>query len=184
MLQNLILIFILFIGSGVTSHAQTDSLKAKSSNKDSISLLLDKRPRTALFLGFLIPGAGQAYNKRWWKLPLVYGAYGFAFYRIDGTRKRYNEWDEYFKEAVATGQKVTVAPGIDWNSRQIKTYRDRFRDDKDRAVFLLIGIHLLSGLEAFVDAHLKNFNIDDDLGFRLTSPSTQGLALGFTYKLH
>jgi hypothetical protein len=195
MLRYLFLFFILMGGFINAVTGQSDSIKlarsakdslakAKRTDVDSITSYLDKKPRTALFLGLLVPGAGQAFNKRWWKLPLAYGAYGFAVYRIDDTRKRYKEWDNYFSEAVETGQKVTVAPGIDFDSRQIKTYRDRFRDDKDRAVFLMIGIHALTALEAFVDAHLKNFNIDDDLGLILTSPGLPGPAIGFTYKLH
>jgi len=195
MLKHLILLFIFTCTQYNTLLAQADSIKfavksqdtlekVKEVKVDSITNYLDKKPRTALFLGLLIPGGGQAFNKRWWKLPLAYGAYGFAYYRINDTRKRYKEWDNYFLEAVETGQTVTVAPGIDFDSRQIKTYRDRFRDDKDRAVFLMIGIHFLTALEAFVDAHLKNFNIDDDLGLILTSPSVPGPAIGFTYKLH
>lgn len=195
MLKHIFLFFVLSACSGIDLSAQADSLRLIKAGKDStdrvsrknidsITTYLDKKPRTALFLGLLIPGAGQAFNKRWWKLPLAYGAYGFAYYRIAGTRKLYNEWEGFFQEAVASGGTVTVAPGIDWNSRQIKTYRDRFRDDKDRAVFLMIGIHLLTSLEAFVDAHLKNFNIDDDLGVIFTSPGVPGPALGLTYSLH
>jgi hypothetical protein len=195
MFRYLFLCLILFSGIFGTAIGQTDSIKLTRTAKDSISKsrraeadsitsYLDKKPRTALFLGLLVPGAGQAFNKRWWKLPFAYGAYGFAVYRIDDTRKRYREWDGYFKTAVATDQKVMVAPGIWFDSRQIKVNRDRYRDDKDRAVFLMIGIHFLTALEAFVDAHLKNFNIDDDLGLIMTSPGLPGPAIGFTYKLH
>lgn len=195
MLRYFFLVFIFLVGIFNPVTGQSDSIKLARAAKDSLSKVkrvdvdsitsyLDKKPRTALFLGLLVPGAGQAFNKRWWKLPLAYGAYGFAVYRIDDTRKRYKEWNGYFNKAIETDQKVMVAPGIFFDSRQIKTYRDRFRDDKDRAVFLMIGIHALTALEAFVDAHLKNFNIDDDLGLILTSPGLPGPAIGFAYKLH
>lgn len=167
-----------------TGKAQKDTLPAPPVNVDSLTLVQSKRPRMALWLGLAIPGAGQVYNKRWWKVPLVYGAYGFAIYRIRETRDRYLEFDGYFKEALATNSKVEVVPDVFFDARQIKTYRDRFRDDKDRAVFLLIGIHFLSALEAFVDAHLKNFNIDDDLGVQLVNPDVGGPAIGLRYRLH
>lgn len=167
-----------------TGTAQQDTLPAPPVNVDSLTLVQSKRPRVALWLGLAVPGAGQVYNKRWWKVPLVYGAYGFAIYRIKATNNLYKEWDANFDEAIATGQKVMVAPDIYFDARQIKTYRDRFRDDKDRAVFLLIGIHFLSALEAFVDAHLKNFNIDDDLGVQLIHPDLGGPAIGLRYRLH
>lgn len=164
--------------------AQQDTVPSPLVNIDSLTLVQSKRPRIALWLGLAVPGAGQVYNKRWWKVPLVYGAYGFAIYRIKATNSLYKEWDANFDEALATGQKVMVAPDIYFDARQIKTYRDRFRDDKDRAVFLLIGIHFLSALEAFVDAHLKNFNIDDDLGVQLINPDFGGPAIGLRYRLH
>jgi|GEM_PF-611330 len=179
-----ILIIGLLLLLGFTGQAQQDTLPAAPLNVDSLSLVQDKRPRTALWLGLALPGAGQVYNKRWWKVPLVYGAYGFAVYRIRETRNRYLEFDGYFKEALATNAKVEVVPDVFFDARQIKTYRDRFRDDKDRAVFLLIGIHFLSALEAFVDAHLKNFNIDDDLGLQLVNPDSGGPAIGLRYRLH
>ena len=174
----------LFLLLGFTGKAQLDTLPAPPVNVDSLTLVQSKRPRMALWLGLAVPGAGQVYNKRWWKVPLVYGAYGFAIYRIRETRDRYLEFDGYFKEALATNSKVEVVPDVFFDARQIKTYRDRFRDDKDRAVFLLIGIHFLSALEAFVDAHLKNFNIDDDLGVRLINPDLGGPAIGLRYRLH
>ncbi len=167
-----------------TGTAQQDTLPSPGVNVDSLTLVQSKRPRMALWLGLALPGAGQVYNKRWWKVPLVYGAYGFAIYRIRETRDRYLEFDGYFKEALATNSKVEVVPDVFFDARQIKTYRDRFRDDKDRAVFLLIGIHFLSALEAFVDAHLKNFNIDDDLGVQLFNPDAGGPAIGLRYRLH
>ncbi|HNT20617.1 MAG TPA: DUF5683 domain-containing protein [Saprospiraceae bacterium] len=183
-MQNFILILGLLLGCIFKLNAQSAPLKDRVFKDDSISLNLDKRPRTALFLGLLLPGAGQAYNGRWWKIPLAYGAYGFSFYMISSTRKTYRVWNNNFNQAVRTGKKVEVAPGIEFDSRQIKLIRDQARDNKDRAVFLMIGIHGLSALEAFVDAHLKNFNIDDDLGVHFYSPSVPGLSLCFTYNLH
>lgn len=184
--QNILLIcFLVFNGLALTG--QTDSVnttKSKKANKDSITTYLDKRPRTAFFLGLALPGGGQAFNKRWWKIPLAYGLYGFAYYRIDATRKLYKTWDGHFDLAVSTGDKVQVAPGVWWDARPIKVYRDRFRDDKDRAVFLMIGVHFIVALEAFVDAHLKDFNIDDDLSFKLNSPNVPGPSFGLVYKLH
>ena len=76
---------------------------------------------------------------------------------------------------------VLVRPDISFNAKQIKVYRDRFRDKKDVAIFMTIGVHLLASLEAFVDSHLKSFSMDEDLSFK-TFPETR--SFGLAYNLH
>lgn len=161
---------------------QPDSLKTKkSATKDSLSLIIDRRPRNAFWLGMLLPGGGQIYNDRWWKLPIAYIGYGGALYNIKFNRGIYNEWNEYYELALKTNMKVEVRPGILFDAKQIKVYRDKARDQKDVALFIAIGAHLIISLEAYVDAHLKNFNIDEDLSIK-AFPESKGI--GIAYALH
>ena len=101
-------------------------------------------PNKAAILSFALPGAGQAYNKRWWKLPLVYGAFAGMFYAIDFNQGLYRR----FRDALR---------GL--------------RDQYDRNTQLsYIGTVLLYGIvavEAFVDAHLLQFDIDEDLSMQI-----------------
>ncbi|MBK6392580.1 MAG: hypothetical protein KA109_19130 [Saprospiraceae bacterium] len=180
------LLIILVIG---TVAGQADSITIQSAtivNKairsaDPDSTSKPKKPGLAFWYGLAIPGAGQIYNKRWWKLPLVYGAYGAALYNIKYSRDNYAEWNGYYTEALRTNMPVLVRPDISFNAKQIKVYRDRFRDKKDVAIFMTIGVHLLASLEAFVDSHLKSFSMDEDLSFK-TFPETR--SFGLAYNLH
>jgi hypothetical protein len=174
-------ICILLLMACLSLQAQKDSIEKKVlKQKDSLSLVLDKRPRNAALLGLIIPGAGQVYNKRWWKLPIVYGAYGLAYYNLKFNRDVYKKYDGYYQTALKDG-KVVIKTDFELDVRGAKLFRDRARDNRDVALFTLIGVHVLAILEAYVDAHLKNFNIDDDLSFKF-SPQTGGMAL--VYALH
>lgn len=174
-------IFISFLFLLQPLSGQQDSTKeSRLKKKDSLSLIIDKRPRNAALFGLALPGAGQVYNKRWWKLPIVYGAYGLAFYNLKFSRDIYKKYDGYYQTALKDG-KVVIRTDFELDARGAKLYRDRARDNKDVALFTVIGVHLLAVLEAYVDAHLKNFNIDDDLSLKY-SPAAGGLAL--VYSLH
>ena len=100
-------ISILLLFAMHTMLGQQDSVKeSKLKLKDSLSLILDKRPRNAALFGLIIPGAGQVYNKRWWKLPIVYGAYGLAFYNVKFNRDVYKKYDGYYQTALKDGKVI------------------------------------------------------------------------------
>jgi hypothetical protein len=160
---------------------QSDSLelglKVRKKNNDSISLhRLSKRPRNAFLAGVIMPGAGQIINKRWWKLPIAYAGYAWLGYNIVSKQDRYNEFSAFYDRAITTMKPIEVRPGLLFDAKQIKLYRDKFRDNRDVAIFTAVGVHLLIALEAYVDAHLKDFDIDDNLSLKI-SPSARALAL-------
>lgn len=178
-------IFGLIVVSVVMTFGQKDSIKfSRIHMKDSVSLIIDKSPRNAFYLGLLLPGGGQIYNHRWWKLPLVYGGYGLALYNLKFNQDLYKKYNGYYQSAInnTVNHTVVINPDLPpYTLKQIKIVRDKVRDRKDVALFIVIGVHLLVGLEAYVDAHLKNFNMDDNLSIKI-SPENGGLAL--VYNLH
>lgn len=163
----------------------SNKVVAKKKAKDSLSLLLNNKPKRAFLLGALIPGAGQVFNKDWIKLPFVAGGYTALAYNFNIKQNRFKEFNSFYSEALACKCKVTIREyptyKLEWDARQIKQYRDQFRDNRDVAIFLGIGVHLIIALEAYVHAHLKDFNIDQDLSFKLNAG--QG-SLGLAYTLH
>ena len=166
----------------VSSDSTTKSDKKKI--KDSLSLLLTNRPKKAFLLGVLVPGGGQVYNKDWLKLPFAIGGYAGIVYNYNFKQNRFKEFDSFYSEALVCKCKVTVREEpykIEWDAKQIKLYRDRFRDNRDVAIFIGVGAHLIIALEAYVHAHLKDFNIDQDLSFKIRA--YQG-SIGFVYNLH
>ncbi|GAB3236199.1 hypothetical protein GCM10027346_26670 [Hymenobacter seoulensis] len=151
------------------------------------------RPQKATLLALVLPGAGQIYNHRYWKLPLVYGALGGTGYVLFFYQSRYKEYVKG-KEQLLTGvplaelsgenvRKETSAENV---QRGIVFYR-RNRDTYIAYTALAYGITVL---DALVDAHLRDFDISDDLGLRLdpallpttTAVPRTGLAVTLYFK--
>jgi hypothetical protein len=135
-------------------------------------------PRTAALCG-IIPGGGQAYNRKWWKIPIVYGAIGGVGYWAITTRQQYNALRDNYKWLVDgdISTNPTEAPYKNMNATQMKGYRDVFRSNSEKR-FLWLGVtYLLSVTDAFVDAHLASFDVSDDLSFRLV-PDIQSVPTG------
>lgn len=137
----------------------------------------------------IIPGWGQAYNKKYWKMPIVYGALAIPVLTF-----RYNEqWYQKTKEAYQIkyhNDTVTVtAPlpedGIDpqlqpLSTESLKVYRDSFRQGMDFSVLAFIAVWGLQIVDAAVDGHLKSFNINDDLSLRVTPYVSPGRSNGLS----
>jgi hypothetical protein len=123
------------------------------------------KPSKAGLLSALLPGAGQIYNRRWWKLPLVYGAVGGTLYGELFYLSRYKlfvkESENRLKGIVGTNtltQKLTGA-AVDANLYAYRTQRDTF-------IAYVALAHAAQILDAVVDAHLRDFDISDDLSLR------------------
>jgi hypothetical protein len=136
------------------------------------------RPGKAALLAVVLPGAGQIYNRRWWKLPLVYGGLGGVLYGEYFYQTAYREYaDAYNKIIDGETNKKTNAPykigdedlgprakdarSVDVLNRGIVFYRG------NRDLFLLYSglVYGLQVVDALVDAHLRDFDVSDDLSF-------------------
>ena len=128
------------------------------------------RPAKAAFYSAVLPGLGQAYNKDYWKIPIVYGALGTGVYFIiqnDNEFQRYRTAlrnrisgrpDEFSIINPETGETIET-----FSQDGLIDAQDFFRKQRDLAILLTVGTYLLQILEANVDAHLSQFSISDDL---------------------
>lgn len=117
-------------------------------------------PKKAITLA-IIPGMGQIYNKRYWKLPLVYGALGGVIYFIDYNTKNYNLLQRSYQSKLDPTLDDDPFPSIP--TAAVKSSRDNFDKRRQLSWIGLIGFYLISAGDAFVDAHLKDFNVDDNI---------------------
>ncbi|MCC6460143.1 MAG: hypothetical protein IT260_06715 [Saprospiraceae bacterium] len=126
-------------------------------------------PRTAAFLSLALPGAGQIYNRKYWKLPLVYGGLGaLTYFEIQNVRQ-YRELRDNYKWVVDDDDNTnpTKEPYTFLDATSLKRYRDEWRRYMElTSLFLGLG-YVLTATEAFVDAHLMRFDVSDDLSLRL-----------------
>ena len=142
-------------------------------------------PRTAAYLSLALPGAGQAYNKRWWKLPFVYGALGAVTYFEIRNYRQYAELRDNYKWVVDDDDNTnpTEEPYIFMDATSLKSYRDTWKRYFEQTSLVLGLAYVLTATEAFVDAHLSRFDVSDDLSFRVrpaaeTVPWGSGMAFG------
>lgn len=136
-------------------------------------------PKKALIYSLILPGAGQIYNRRYWKLPLVYAAYGGLAYAFDinGSRlKRFRTAYEYRVDGnPLTNADELVNPAV--SDEAIRQVRDGVRKDLELTYMAAIVVHALNGIEAYVDAHLRDFDISEDLSIDLR-PTFESNAYG------
>lgn len=146
-------------------------------------------PRKSTIRSAIIPGWGQAYNKEYWKIPIVYGAiavptstfiYNHTWYKR--TRDAYN---------ILVNQDSALLPTIHpklqgLSAESMQFYRNAFRKDRDFSVLWFFIIWGLNVVDATVFGHLKDFNVSDDLSFHIKpdyDPTFKTAQLGFVFKL-
>jgi len=179
-----------------------DLTKAKNVIVDSTikhdTLIKKKRdPTKATLYSAIVPGLGQIYNKKYWKLPLVYAAVGIPVYEFFDNKNWYNK-TRYALSVIANGNSndpaslAKVDPKLlvfvqYADATDLIKYRDEFRKDQDYSVLFFLLFYALQIVDATVDAHLRDFNVNDDLSFhfRPSSPSLTGnMGLSLVFDIH
>lgn len=160
-----------------TALAKTDSTLVKE--KPSRVLI----PKRALIYSMVLPGAGQVYNGRLWKVPIVYAGLGTGVFFIKYNRDLYVKYRDGYELMV--NKEITSFEGIT-RKEGVKQARDFYRKYMETSYFITGALYLLNGVEAYVDAHLKGFKVDEDLSLHLKIPKQDvmgplqmGLALRF-----
>lgn len=172
-------------GKPVTGTRVTDTLpphsKAARAHTDSpykVDSLARKKhdPRKATLYSTFLPGLGQIYNKKYWKLPIVYAAVGIPAYTYFYNKSWYQKCQ--YALAVIVGYQATgkfnadslskVDPKLQFavtsaDDNSVRTYRNEYRKDQDYSVLFFLLFWGLNIVDATVDAHLKNFDISDQL---------------------
>lgn len=149
-------------------------------------------PRIATRRSALIPGWGQAYNREYWKIPLVYGVLaiptGLYFYNNNLYKKTKFAYEARFKEAAGDSSDVAnIDPQLkNLGITSLQSYRNAFRRDRDYSILWFLLAWGLQVADATVFAHLKQFDVSNDLTMELTpvfNPMTRTPGLGLTLNL-
>jgi Family of unknown function (DUF5683) len=176
---------------------QADTLRTDSALVNTDSVLLPARktplrnfftknypnPRKAALFSLLLPGAGQAYNRKYWKIPLVYGLLGGLGYLEYSNILQFREVRDTYRARV-DGDPLTIPdPKYDrWSDATLRSNRDVAQRNLEVSSLILAGGYLLSVADAFVDAHLSTFDVSDDLSMNIRPQAqlipTQGVAIG------
>lgn len=201
-------------------HAASDSaVRAVLQAADSIKVPELKHhkefkpePNKALLMA-LVPGLGQIYNRKYWKLPIVYGAFMGCIYAVTWNNKNYGDYKNAYFDVVLDYNKVREDSNYDgpwsdsWtvfvpygdektyvmNSQfrdNLKRRKDYFRRYRDLSIIITAGVYALSIVDAYVDAHLFDFDISPDLSLHWSpevsprtsqTPASYGLNCSFKF---
>lgn len=143
--------------------AQIDTLDntVKSNELDTLH-----SPKKAAIFSAVLPGLGQAYNKKYWKIPIVYAALGTSVYFIIDNNKNYNlHRNEYLYRINNSGATGNLDL-IDYSETQLLTLTNQYRRWRDLSVVVTAAFYALQIIDATVDAYLWRFDKSDNLSFR------------------
>ena len=139
-------------------------------------------PRKAILYAAVLPGLGQAYNKKYWKLPLVYGGFGIIGYYINTYNDLYTEYRGYLFDNLENGLagENDENPEIERTTGQLRTIVDKARRERDFMIILMGGMYLLQMVDAHVDAHLKEFDLNPRLQVSIEPAMDESIQTGRT----
>jgi hypothetical protein len=135
--------------------------------KDSARIEIEAMPRRAALKSAMLPGLGQIYNKRWWKVPLVYGGFvgiGLVFEFNQRYYKIFLKEAQFRQENPGKTENPLFAP---YTTEGIISIKDSYRRDRDLSVLGGLGFYAITIIDAYVDAKFFRFDISDELTLRV-----------------
>ncbi|SFB44710.1 DUF5683 domain-containing protein [Algoriphagus aquimarinus] len=145
---------------------------------------LPKNPRKATILSAILPGAGQVYNGKSWKVPLIYGGFITDIYFINYNNRLY----QVFKQALSDFDDELVTDFPSLNRDGLVRNVNYWRKNRDLCYLLLGGIYALNLIDANVDAHLSGFDVSDDIALKFEPHyerfSSNNTSVGLSIKLN
>lgn len=157
---------------------------------DSAKIIPKHNPGKALLMSAILPGAGQVYNRKYWKVPIIYAGFAACGYFINFNNSRYQQYRKAYI-LRADGDTTTTDKYVNLYSEanllELKTY---YRRNRDLTIIITTAVYVLNLLDAYVDAHLFNFNVNDnlslqalpDFGLDHMAKPTAGIRLNFTFR--
>ena len=189
-----------------TTATHADTLRDRTNEKlaslnDSVSRKVGKpklprqrfvpNPKRALWLSLVLPGAGQIYNRKYWKLPFIYGGFLGCTYALMWNQQMYRDYSQAYLDIMDDDPRTCsylemLPPRYDITGREeqfkklFKRKKDFYRRYRDLSAFCFVGVYLLSVVDAYVDAQLSEFDFSPDLSMcvRPAVMETQGISTG------
>jgi hypothetical protein len=161
-----------------TTAVKKDTIASDRFQSQAIVLPQKKHsPRKAAIMSACLPGLGQAYNKKYWKIPVIYVGFGALAYSLQANQAKYVRYRDAYKYRIDLDPSTTdqyVGIYSDENLASLYRYYHRYRD---LSVIGIAAVYLLNVVDASVDAHLFHFDVNDDLTMNIR-PSVYSPAPG------
>ncbi|MDO4823486.1 MAG: DUF5683 domain-containing protein [Bacteroidales bacterium] len=145
---------------------------------DSIPVAWKPSPKKALWLALAIPGGGQIYNRKFWKLPIIYGGFIGCVYALKWNNQMYGDYSQAYIDIMDDDPNtksyedfVPIGYNVEANAERLKDLfkrkKDYYRRYRDLSIFCMIGVYALSVIDAYVDAEMSSFDISKDLSMKV-----------------
>ena len=155
-------LFVIILFGNSALKAQIESVPA-----DTIQVGDDHSPGKALLMSAVIPGAGQIYNRKYWKVPILYGGFAACAYFINFNNKRYVTYRKAYL-LRADGDSTTVDKFATlYTESNLLDLKNYYRRNRDLTIIITAAVYVLNLLDSYVDAHLFHFNVNDDLSMKI-----------------
>ena len=142
-------------------------------------------PAKAAFYSAILPGLGQAYNKKYWKIPIVYGAIGVSMYFYIDSNQKYNQYRDAYKRRLEGYSDDEFSY---YNNDQLISAQKFYQRNRDLSALFVVGFYVLNIVDANIDAHLTQFNVNDNLSVApdiyqsdFTAKPNIGLTFNYTF---
>lgn len=178
-MRLLLIIVTLILSPAVFS--QTDSAQVKN---DSLSQAREQKrkiysgPRKASIMSAVLPGLGQAYNRKYWKIPVIYAALGGLGYVFKTNNDQFNTYRAALRQSVSDGTGFATVNDFRYSTRELQLQKKAFQRLRDIGLIGMGIVYVLNILDANVDAHLRTFDISDDLSMSISPQPHFSLAYG------
>ena len=127
----------------------------------------DKSPKKAAIYSAVIPGTGQIYTKKYWKVPIIYGGLVTSAYFINDNNNQYKEYRDAALLSYETGEDQ-----LGYTYSELITLKDHYKRNREISYFSFVGVYILNIIDASVNAHLFNFDVSDDISLNIRPYST------------
>lgn len=156
---------VLFLLFGLTSIFAQEKSRIVISDTLKSETIDPLRPAKAAFYSAVLPGLGQIYNKKYWKVPLVYGAIGTSAYLYVDNQKKYNLYRDEYKNRLE-GLKSDSEFLAELSESQLISAQKIYQRNRDLSALFMVGFYILNIIDANIDAALSQFNVSENLAFK------------------
>lgn len=161
---------------------RTDSI-VPAAHADSISTFIPD-PTRAVWYSAILPGLGQIYNRKYWKLPILIGGFMGLAYGISFNSRYYTDYSNAYRDSYSNdpnansyinflpynyrNDKEWIEQNMEWIRSSVKRKKDFYRRNRDLCIIGMFGVYALAMIDAYVDAQLYTFDISPDVSMKLS----------------
>ncbi len=158
--SRFVIIIAIVYAYSISAYSQNDTTASETQlNTRNAKFVMQKSPSGAIYRSLILPGWGQWYVESYWKAPIFFAAAAGLTGAIIWNQVKFSE------QAKLLGGMALNDP----NYEITKLRREFYRDNRDMSGFYLIGVYILASVDAYVGAHLFDFDVNEDLSFKLTT---------------